>query len=983
MKQSRKGFHRHALAAAVVLALAGTAVQAQLSTATIKGHVAAAGAGQTVVAVNKDNGHIYKTTTLADGGYVLTGLAPGSYTIRVGTGGGQDVTLAVGETASLDLGGGTQQVTVVGSLQRKDVKNSEASTTVSKRQIETLPQVTRNFLAFADLAPGVRFVADPATGYTRIQGGAQSSDRVNVFIDGMSQKNDLTRGGIAGQNESRGNPFPQSAIAEYKVITQNYKAEYGSVSSTAITAVTKSGTNTTQGDGFFDYAGDSQIAYSPFEKKAATSGQKRPPPKQVQFGASIGGAIVQDRIHYFLSYEGKDNDIPEQQVASNLSGVTVTPWLQSNVLDKQWNAARNFHEDLLFAKLNVALSDDDRLEFSAKVRNEFDKGALTYDDHPDWGFSTATNVLNRKQDETRLAAKWERTGDRWLNEANAELFYTTYEPKTVDMSPFVEYKRMNWSGVMMDGRMEGRSRNKQDSFTLKDDFTYTGKSGHVIKTGASLNQSNYEVGGARFAVPHYFVFITDAGNPGLVGDPGMPGPDANNPVGADKFYPGWEPFSTTGSPAILTKYKNNKLGLYLQDDIAITPNLELNLGVRWDYEDNAYNNKYVTPTWVVNSMNAADTRTGAAPGQTYADSLAKGGINIKDYLSTGKERKAYTGAIQPRLGASWDISGDKSSVVIVGLGRAYDRTPAMKARDELINNSAVSPSGTAWEYWLLNNNMKMPYSDQFGLGLRQAVGQWNTEVNLSQVLGYNEFLWTSGGRNPDGSIPTGGAWFDAAGGAPTGIQKLLLGDTSAKSKTNTLSFKVDKPYTKSSGWGAFGTLTLNSAYTTATDSGAESGDANQYNWAVGKSEASMWRRSIDVERYHVTAGFNADNLLPWDITLGAKVSAGPGTEFWVTSCAAGWGSGCQRYTVPGGAFEQFDLMLSKKVALPMAGSAITFRMDILNLFNKANYGKYDTWGGGPSTPPKNQWGGDNANAGVPMGIVGPMRTVKVGMKIDF
>ena len=55
----------------------------------------------------------------------------------------------------------------------------------------------------------------------------------------------------------------------------------------------------------------------------------------------------------------------------------------------------------------------------------------------------------------------------------------------------------------------------------------------------------------------------------------------------------------------------------------------------------------------------------------------------------------------------------------------------------------------------------------------------------------------------------------------------------------------------------------------------------------------------------------------------------------------------------------------------------------LNLLNKANYGKYDTWGGGPSTPAQNKWGGDNANAGKPGGLTGPMRTVKVGMKVDF
>lgn len=981
MNRRFKPFQRHALATAVVLALTGPAAYAQLATSTIKGQIAATKGGTPVLAVNTANGNTYRTTTADDGSYVLTGLAPGSYEIRVGAQRSQAITVAVGETASVDLAvSGAQQVTVVGSLSRKDATNPESGTAVSQRQIATLPQVTRNFLAFADLAPGVRFVNDPSTGYTRIQGGAQSSDRVNVFIDGMSQKNDLTRGGIAGQMESRGNPFPQSAIAEYKVITQNYKAEYGSVSSTAITAVSKSGTNKLQGDVFLDYAGSSQIAYSPFETKAEAGGLKRPPPKQSQYGASIGGAITQDKVHFFLSYEGKENTIPSQLgVGNTLSGVTVTPWLTQNVLSKQWTTQRKFHEDLIFAKLSAVVDDRNRLEFSAKYRNEKDQGSLQSDQFPDWGFSTPSNVLNRTQKENRLNAKWETMGDRWVNEANAEYYFQSYLPQSVDMSPFVEYKRMNWSGVMMDGRMEGRSRNEHSAFTLKDDFTYTGWKGHVLKAGASFNSSTYEVGGSRFAVPHYFIFITDAGVPGKVGDPGMPGADANNPAGATVFYPGWEPFSKSPAPAVYTRYKNNKVGLYVQDDIAISKGVELNVGLRWDYEDNAYNNGYVTPAHVVNAMNAVDTRSGAAAGQTYAQSLAKGGINIRDYLSSGKERKAFTGAIQPRLGMSWDLSGDKSSVVVAGFGRAYDRTPAMKARDELINNAAVNVEGKAWEFWLLNNNMKMPYSDQFGLALRQAVGQWSTEVGLQEVRGYNEFLWTAGGRNPDGSIPTGGAWFDAAGGNPPQAT-LRLGDTSAKTKTTNLLLKAEKPYTKASGWGAQVALTLSNAYTTATDYGAESSDANQYNWSAGKPEGSVWRRSIDVEKYRVVASYSADNLLPWGILLGGKVTAGPGTSFFVTSCAAGWGAGCQRYLVDGNAFEQFDLMLSKEMRL--AGHKLTFRMDVLNLFNKTNYGKYETWGGGPGNP-QNAWGGDNPNAGKPLGLSGPMRTVKFGMKLDF
>ena len=94
-----------------------------------------------------------------------------------------------------------------------------------------------------------------AKGNTHIRSGTLNTGTTNVYIDGVGQKNYVRPSGMTGQGgadpERRepeyrgapGNPFPQLAIAEYKVITSNYKAEYDQVSGAAITAVTRSGTN--------------------------------------------------------------------------------------------------------------------------------------------------------------------------------------------------------------------------------------------------------------------------------------------------------------------------------------------------------------------------------------------------------------------------------------------------------------------------------------------------------------------------------------------------------------------------------------------------------------------------------------------------------------------------------------------------------------------------------------------------------------------
>src|ERR1700704_3931059 len=118
--------------------------------------------------------------------------------------------------------------------------------------------------------------------------------------------------------------------------------------------------------------------------------------------------------------------------------------------------------------------------------------------------------------------------------------------------------------------------------------------------------------------------------------------------------------SSTRPPS---RSRTKQFGIYIQDDWAVTKQLELNLGVRWDYETNALNNDYVTPAdraAALFSLEPRDPLTGlstgrgapppgipVAAGRTYDQSLAKGGVNIRDYIATGSNRKALTGAIQP------------------------------------------------------------------------------------------------------------------------------------------------------------------------------------------------------------------------------------------------------------------------------------------------------------------------------------------------
>ena len=112
----------------------------------------------------------------------------------------------------------------------------------------------------------------------------------------MSYKNDVLLGGVVGQDSSRGNPFPQNAVQEFRVLTQNFKAEFEKASSAAITAVTKSGGNLWAGDVFLLYQDKNLVAQDIF---AEERGEEKPTYERFQGGLSLGGPIIADKMSFF------------------------------------------------------------------------------------------------------------------------------------------------------------------------------------------------------------------------------------------------------------------------------------------------------------------------------------------------------------------------------------------------------------------------------------------------------------------------------------------------------------------------------------------------------------------------------------------------------------------------------------------------------------------------------------------------------------
>ncbi len=944
-----------ALPFAVTSLLAPPMAQAQVATSTLKGRITAGeapvAAGTQVSATNTANGFTYRTTTKADGSYALTGLAPGSYQIAVaGTDSKQALTLAVGETASLDFATGAvaeeviAEVTVTGSVLRKDVKTSEVGTSISPELMERLPQASRNLLAFADLAPGVRFTTAPNTGQVKLQAGAQNQDNVNIFIDGVGQKNYVLRGGIAGMDSTRGNPFPQSAISEYRVITQNYKAEYDQVSSAAITAVTRSGTNEFDGDMFFDRIDDSWVARDPFQKDAEAQGIERPKFHENQYGFSFGGPIVRDRVHFFLAYEGKDIVQPRQVVLQNdnlLPDAGIVPSLRA----LQGSTNQKFKEDLVLGKIDAQLNDDNKLEFTSRIRRESDFVA------EDTLLSAPGNEKDRTNDETRFDLKLATTFGDWLNEARIGHQDTVWNPHSRNDEPNIRYlvsptnMRDNVLSVLEVGGSPDAQNRGQKGWMAQNDLTFTGIAGHTMKMGVKASFLKFDLSGTAFSVPYQELLIHNTTG------------EVIDIVRSDPAL-----------PATAVDLSDNQYGIYFQDDWEVTSRLELNLGIRWDYETNMLNDDYVTPAERVAALFAQDVPRydiTPPPGQTYAESLALGGIDITEYVADGKSRKDFKKAFQPRIGFSYDLTGDKATVLFGGAGRAYDRTMANHMLDELQKN--LQPGG---EIWMIRNDHKMPYTDQYSLGVRQAIGDWNGELGAIAALGRNQFNWFCGNRDANGGFASQSP-IDPLWGGPAGFGTLVLGDFVTRTSTKSLYLKADKPYTREAGWGVTATYTFSEGKTTNRQ-----WTNDVFNWTYGKPGMIGYNPSIDVEKHRLVLTAITGRL-PFGMQLAAKSTFGSGLPYQLTDCTVE--GNCVYREHSGDAFKQVDLALSKVFDVRYARMSV--RADVLNVFNTVNYGGFDGWIGGPGTA--NRYGGDNPNTGVPNSMYGLMRTVKLTFSANF
>lgn len=941
-RYSRQALYGSLLAGGMAAAtLAPQAAWAQTVDATLRGKAAA---NAEVVARNVATGATRRTKADADGNYTLLGLPAGTYRVSANGTNEQAVTLSVASIASLDLtqpgeaiaADATLEEVIVRATRLVEVRTSEVGHTVSQEQIAQTPQVTRNFLEFADTVPGMAFAID-SDGNTSLRGGAQNNSAVNVFIDGVGQKSYVMESGVSGQFFSQGNPFPQLAIGEYKVITSNYKAEYDQITSAAITAETKSGTNQFHGEIFGLYTNQGMRAPTPSELNAGDKIKST----DKEYGFSIGGPIIQDQLHFFFTYEGKKYDKPTT-VLPQIIGINNL--LPASVVAEFGPSSLPFTENLYFGKLDWELSDSDRLEFSAKLRQEDQIKGIGVGNAPSASIDTKNN-------DSHITLRWQHSADHWQNELLFTYEDTYYRPsaRSNGNGAVYTYGPNNNGFIINTGPPSPlATQNKgQKGPGLQDDFTLHGLhwlGEHTVKFGAKFKEIDLVAADAQDGNPQYTY------NVDLTGTSATP-----YKVFFAKPVAGSDPSA---------KSKTQQFGLYIQDDWATTDRLTLNLGLRWDYEKNPGYENFVTPANVVAALNGADPN---APGQTYAHSLALGGVNVNDYISTGSNRKPYMGAVQPRLGFSYDLNGDQRHVLFGGVGRSFDRdsynflqveqtkgtlpqftyyfsapgqacggTPCVAWDPTFLTNPAllkalVSSSNAGTEVDLINNHIKPPHSDQFSIGIRNKLGDWNTSATVARINSYDGLAFTLGNRRPDGTFWLGGGqpW----GNGVPGFGAFIVGNSGIETRTTQLLLSADKPYTEESHWG----VTVAYTYTSAQ----QNRDINEHYSFDGETiQQYPFILSNAAPRHRLVTAATVHGA--WDVIYGLKLTLATPTPVDGFACFnSPQPSGANCVPAAGTAqdflgYRQLDLQATKNFEVA-PGQTIWVRIDALNVLDSHNY----------------------------------------------
>ena len=656
---------------------------------------------------NLDNNREESATTDAEGRYRFTNLQPGSYHLTITATGfaeyKQDrLVVEVGRTVNVDstmkVGGTEATVEIVAAGGLVNVESKEFSSNINQTAINELPINGRRWSNFVILTPGV--VPDGSFGLLSFRG-----------ISGLLNNNTVD-GGDNNQaffSEERGRTrigysISQSAIREFQVNTSNYSAEYGRAAGGVTNAVTKSGTNDLHGDAFYYQRNNDWGARNPLAFQAvlvngapSTVGIK-PEDVRHQFGGTLGGPIIKDKLFFFFSYDQQKRNFPGLGIFFNpnyLNTVTRPTLIAKGLTDAQINDAQSFltsltgtvprrgDQRLILPKIDWQLSSKhtftatyNRLRWDSpagiQTQATNTRGRASFGDDfvkIDWGTARLLSTISpRMINEFRF----QYARDFEFQKSQPPL---PQEPKTGPNGSSPTVSLTNGLDFGKPNFLERGSYPKEKRTQFTDSVTYSLGS-NVIKFGADINHvkdvlSNLFTEEGSYTYSNINEFIIDYTN-WKVGLPDTVTCVAPPATGAPPRLRGrcyTSPY-TQGFGPLGTELSTTDYGFYFQYDWKFKPRITFNLGLRYEYEQ-------------MPEIQNANPSTAQIPNTN---------ITVNQATSNLPHDKNNFG---PRIGFAIDLKGDGKSSLRGGYGLYYGRVINSTIYNALINTGAAGGQAVA------------------------------------------------------------------------------------------------------------------------------------------------------------------------------------------------------------------------------------------------------------------------------------------------
>ncbi len=505
-------------------------------------------------------------TTGADGRYRLSPVPAGTYELAVESSDGSftrpEVIVGVNASLTIDWTVGQQDtLTVIGEAPLIEVTRSDLASRVPQQAIENLPLNGRNVEDLVNLVPGVKpnpaGVADQQFSIFGERAAATS-----FIVDG-ADNNDPLDGGAFQR-------YSQDSIQEFEVITTGYEAEFGKAQGGVVNVLTRSGGNDLKGSLFYFMRNDSWDSSN-------VSGQEVPKLERDQYGASLGGRLVEDRAYYFVSAE-----LLDEKRGRNLDFSQVPSWVQ-NGLATPGSLSENFGlgpEDeglVALGKIDLVPNDSHRLSFSYNRTDDEAAGEIPSGIAGSIVMPSGARTQDRASDSFTLRDTW-IAGPSMFLESNAKYLDGTTGSNLDRADRGETVLLLLRSGFIQTGApVGGRSERNIERLQIAQDFTWIpqGATNHTFKFGWDYTDTTLDGFNEVWNDVEYSAAFLNPNAAGVM-------QDLFSRFGFEQSAARFFNLSANPDGRLNLDISNEDVGVFAQDQWQVADNVTVNLGLRWD-----------------------------------------------------------------------------------------------------------------------------------------------------------------------------------------------------------------------------------------------------------------------------------------------------------------------------------------------------------------------------------------------------------------